>query len=107
MSSGANYRKDEDYPLTSVGGYAAKYMSLHRCLDACVDVDCDSLRADQMAQRDNNGRGVGVATFVEAAAFGRFITVRRARVSTQDGCTSSNRPAWSVMTGVTDQGQGR
>ena len=32
------------------------------------------LRADQMAQRDNNvWRGVGVATFVEAAASARLL----------------------------------
>ncbi|MEE2721728.1 MAG: xanthine dehydrogenase family protein molybdopterin-binding subunit [Pseudomonadota bacterium] len=106
-----NYHKDEDYPVDCVGGYAAKYMSLHRCLDACVDLmDYDDLRADQAAQRQNGVyRGVGVATFVEAAAFGPvYYGPSGARVSTQDGCTVKLEPSGMVrcMTSVTDQGQG-
>ena len=106
-----NYHQDEDYPLVSVGGYAAKYMSLHRCLDACIDImDYDALRADQASQRENNvWRGVGVATFVEAAAFGPvYYGPSGARVSTQDGCTVKLEPSGvvRVMTSVTDQGQG-
>ena len=106
-----NYHKDEEYPVACVGGYAAKYMSLHQCLDACVDLmDYDGLRADQAAQRQNGVyRGVGVATFVEAAAFGPvYYGPSGARVSTQDGCTVKLEPSGVVrcMTSVTDQGQG-
>lgn len=106
-----NYHKDEDYPLTSVGGYAAKYMSLHRCLDACVGMmDYDTLRAEQARLRENKVyRGIGVATFVEAAAFGPvYYGPSGARVSTQDGCTVKLEPSGVVrcLTSVTDQGQG-
>ena len=106
-----NYHREEDFPLVSVGGYAAKYMSLHRCLDACTGImDYDGLRADQAAQRENGVyRGVGVATFVEAAAFGPvYYGPSGARVSTQDGCTVKLEPSGvvRVMTSVTDQGQG-
>ncbi|MEE2996674.1 MAG: xanthine dehydrogenase family protein molybdopterin-binding subunit [Pseudomonadota bacterium] len=106
-----NYHRDEDYPLVSVGGYAVKSMSLHRCLDTCIDImDYESLRADQSAQRERNvWRGVGVATFVEAAAFGPvYYGPSGARVSTQDGCTVKLEPSGvvRVMTSVTDQGQG-
>ena len=106
-----NYHRDEDYPLTTVGGYAAKSMSLHRCLDACIDImEYDALRNDQAQARENNVyRGVGVATFVEAAAFGPvYYGPSGARVSTQDGCTVKLEPSGVVrcMTSVTDQGQG-
>jgi len=106
-----NYHKEEDYPLTSVGGYAAKHMSLQQCLDACVDLmDYKSLRAEQAKARDNNVyRGVAVATFVEAAAFGPvYYGPSGARVSTQDGCTVKLEPSGVVrcLTSVTDQGQG-
>ena len=106
-----NYHTDEDYPLTSVGGYAAKYMSLHRCLDACVDImDYKALRADQACKRETGVfRGVGVVTFVETAAFGPiYYGPSGARVSTQDGCTVKLEPSGVVrcLTSVTDQGQG-
>ncbi|PPR11248.1 MAG: Caffeine dehydrogenase subunit alpha [Alphaproteobacteria bacterium MarineAlpha11_Bin1] len=106
-----NYHKDEDYPLTSVGGYAAKFMSLHRCLDACIGImNYADLRADQAQGRKRNiWRGVGVATFVEAAAFGPvYYGPSGARVSTQDGCTVKLEPSGvvRVMTSATDQGQG-
>lgn len=106
-----NYHRDEDYPLTSVGGYAARYMSLHRCLDACTEImDYSGLRAEQTAQRARGVyRGVGVATFVEAAAFGPvYYGPSGARVSTQDGCTVKIEPSGVIrcMTSVTDQGQG-
>ena len=106
-----NYHKDEDYPLVSVGGYSAKSMSLHKCLDACVNImDYEALRADQVARRERNiWRGIGVATFVEAAAFGPvYYGPSGARVSTQDGCTVKLEPSGvvRVMTSVTDQGQG-
>ena len=106
-----NFHKEEDYPLTSVGGYAAKHMSLHQCLDACVDLmDYKGLRADQARARDSNVyRGVAVATFVEAAAFGPiYYGPSGARVSTQDGCTVKLEPSGVVrcLTSVTDQGQG-
>lgn len=106
-----NFHKEEDYPLTSVGGYAAKHMSLHQCLDACVDLmDYDGLRADQAKARETGVcRGVAVATFVEAAAFGPiYYGPSGARVSTQDGCTVKLEPSGVVrcLTSVTDQGQG-
>ena len=106
-----NYHKDEDYPLTSVGGYSAKFMSLHRCLDACIDImNYADLRAEQAQGRKRNiWRGVGVATFVEAAAFGpMYYGPSGARVSTQDGCTVKLEPSGvvRVMTSATDQGQG-
>ncbi|MBT5647773.1 MAG: molybdopterin-dependent oxidoreductase, partial [Rhodospirillaceae bacterium] len=82
-----------------------------RCLDACVDImDYDALRTDQAQAREANVcRGVGVATFVEAAAFGPvYYGPSGARVSTQDGCTVKLEPSGVVrcMTSVTDQGQG-
>lgn len=106
-----NYHRDEDYPLTSVGGYSAKHMSLHQCLDSCTELmDYTGLRADQAAAREKNiYRGIAVATFVEAAAFGPvYYGPSGARVSTQDGCTVKLEPSGVVrcLTSVTDQGQG-
>jgi len=106
-----NFHKEEDYPLTSVGGYAAKHMSLHQCLDSCVELmGYDALRVDQAKARENGvWRGVAVATFVEAAAFGPiYYGPSGARVSTQDGCTVKLEPSGVVrcLTSVTDQGQG-
>ena len=106
-----NYHAPEDYPLTSVGGYKAAHMSLHRCLDACTDLmNYPALRADQAAKREAGVyRGVGVSTFVEAAAFGPvYYGPSGARVSTQDGCTVKLEPSGVIrcLTSVTDQGQG-
>ena len=106
-----NYHRDEDYPVTSVGGYAARYMSLFRCLDSCTELmNYDGLRTEQAAQREKGVyRGVGVATFVEAAAFGPiYYGPSGARVSTQDGCTVKLEPSGVIRcnTSVTDQGQG-
>ena len=106
-----NFHKEEDYPLTSVGGYAVKHMSLHQCLDSCVELmGYDALRVDQAKARENGvWRGVAVATFVEAAAFGPiYYGPSGARVSTQDGCTVKLEPSGVVrcLTSVTDQGQG-
>jgi carbon-monoxide dehydrogenase large subunit len=106
-----NYHREDAYPLTSVGGYHAYHMSLERCLDACTGImDYPALRTEQAALREKGVyRGIGVATFVEAAAFGPiYYGPSGARVSTQDGCTVKLEPSGVVRcnTSVTDQGQG-
>ncbi len=106
-----NFHAEEDYPLTTIGGYEAKHMSMHQCLDACVEImDYQALRAEQLRLR-NEGviRGIGVAAFVEGAAFGPgYYGPSGARVSTQDGCTVKLEPSGVVrcLTSITDQGQG-
>ncbi len=106
-----NFHADEDYPLTTVGGYQAARLSLRQCLDACVELmDYEGLRAEQAGLRKAGvRRGLGVAAFVEAAAFGAsYYGPSGARVSTQDGCTVKLEPSGAVrcLTSVTDQGQG-
>ncbi len=106
-----NFHAEEDYPLTTVGGYKAARMSMRRCLESCVGLmDYPALRAEQeRLRRRGVVRGVGVAAFVEAAAFGPgYYGPSGARVSTQDGCTVKLEPSGVVrcLTSVTDQGQG-
>lgn len=106
-----NYHRDDDYPLTTAGGYRVKRMSLHQCLDALVNMmDYDALRAEQATmQKQGVYRGIGVATFIEATAYGpAYYGPSGARVSTQDGCTVKLEPSGKVrcITSITDQGQG-
>ena len=106
-----NFHKIEDYPLVTVGGYSASHMSLHQCLDACTKLmNYEALRTEQAEQRSKGvHRGLGIATFIEAAAFGpTYYGPSGARVSTQDGCTVKLEPSGMVrcLTSVTDQGQG-
>ena len=70
--------KDEDYPLTSVGGYAAKYV-VAPVSDACVDIMDYDLRADQMAQRTIMYGGVSLRHSSRRRLLARFTTVRLAR----------------------------
>ncbi len=106
-----NFHAEEDYPLTTIGGYEARHMSMRQCLDACVEImDYQALRTEQLRLR-NEGviRGIGVAAFVEGAAFGPgYYGPSGARVSTQDGCTVKLEPSGVVrcLTSITDQGQG-
>ena len=106
-----NYHPQEAFPLTTVSGYAMRRLSLDRCLEACTRImDYGALRAEQKSMRERNvWRGIGVANFVEAAAYGPvYYGPSGARVSTQDGCTVKLEPSGVVrcMTSVTDQGQG-
>ncbi len=106
-----NYHRSDQYPLVTVGGYSVTHMSLNECLDACVDLmNYERLRAGQASQRKRGVyQGLGVATFVEAAAFGpAYYGPSGARVSTQDGCTVKLEPSGVIrcLTSVTDQGQG-
>lgn len=106
-----NYHPQESFPLTTVSGYAMRRLSLDRCLDSCVKLmNYDALRAEQKEMRERNvWRGIGVANFVEAAAYGPvYYGPSGARVSTQDGCTVKLEPSGVVrcLTSVTDQGQG-
>ena len=106
-----NYHQNDQYPLVTVGGYSVTHMSLNECLDACVELmDYETLRAEQASKRDRGiYQGLGVATFVEAAAFGpAYYGPSGARVSTQDGCTVKLEPSGVIrcLTSVTDQGQG-
>lgn len=106
-----NFHAPGDYPLTTVGGYKARHLSMHACLDACVGMmDYPALREEQGRLRGRGAlRGIGVAAFVEAAAFGPgYYGPSGARVSTQDGCTVKLEPSGTVrcLTSVTDQGQG-
>ncbi|MEX2453943.1 MAG: xanthine dehydrogenase family protein molybdopterin-binding subunit [Rhodospirillaceae bacterium] len=106
-----NYHPQDAFPLTTPSGYAMKRLSLDRCLDSCTRImDYEALRTEQKAARDRGvWRGVGVASFVEAAAYGPvYYGPSGARVSTQDGCTVKLEPSGVVrcMTSVTDQGQG-
>ena len=106
-----NYHKDEEYPLVSVGGYSVQKMSLHKCLEVCTAImNYEELRLEQKQKQKNKiYQGIGVATFVEAAAFGpAYYGPSGARVSTQDGCTVKLEPSGVVrcLTSVTDQGQG-
>ena len=106
-----NFHAEEDYPLTTIGGYEARHMSMRECLDACVDLmDYTALREEQARLRGEGVvRGIGVAAFVEGAAFGPgYYGPSGARVSTQDGCTVKLEPSGVVrcLTSITDQGQG-
>ncbi len=106
-----NFHAQDAFPLTTVSGYIMKRLSLDRCLEACTRImDYEGLRAAQKSARETGvWRGVGVAAFVEAAAYGPvYYGPSGARVSTQDGCTVKLEPSGVVrcMTSVTDQGQG-
>ncbi len=106
-----NFHDPGDYPLDTAGGYHLKTLSLHRCLDSCVDLmGYDNLRREQEQLRAKGiWRGIGVAAFVEPAAFGPgYYGPSGARVSTQDGCTVKLEPSGAIrcLTSVTDQGQG-
>ena len=106
-----NYLDDDAFPCTAVGGIPLGQLSLHRCLDRLVDImDYDGLREQQSRKLDDGVyRGVGVATFIEATAYGPgYYGPTEARVSTQEGTTVKLEPTGKVrcITSLTDQGQG-
>ncbi len=106
-----NYLDEDSFPCTTVGGIPVARLSLRRCLDRLVEImDYDGLRAEQSRlEADGVHRGVGVATFIEATAYGPgYYGPTEARVSTQEGATVKLEPSGKVrcLTSLTDQGQG-
>jgi carbon-monoxide dehydrogenase large subunit len=106
-----NYHDDDSFPLKTAGGIPIGRLSLRRCLDSLVEImDYDGLRAEQARRLDGGVyRGIGVATFIEATAYGPgYYGPTEARVSTQEGATVRLEPSGKVrcITSLTDQGQG-
>ena len=106
-----NYLDEDAFPCTTAGGIPIDRLSLGRCLDRRVDIrDYDGLREEQSRRLDDGvHRGIGVATFIEATAYGPgYYGPTEARVSTQEGATVRLEPSGKVrcITSLTDQGQG-
>jgi aerobic carbon-monoxide dehydrogenase large subunit len=106
-----NFWPKESLPLTTPGGLRLEAVSLHECQDRLLAImDYDRLRAEQQALRSRGiHRGIGIANFVEATAYGPpYYGPSEARISVQDGCTLRLEPSgvFRCLTSITDQGQG-
>ena len=106
-----NYIDDDAFPCTSIGGLPMDRLSLRRCLDSLVEImDYEGLRDEQARCLDDGVyRGIGVATFIEATAYGPgYYGPTEARVSTQEAATVKLEPSGKVrcISSLTDQGQG-
>ncbi|HUC63039.1 MAG TPA: xanthine dehydrogenase family protein molybdopterin-binding subunit [Alphaproteobacteria bacterium] len=106
-----NYRRKESLSGATPGGVRLAGTSFDACLETLVRLmKYDELRRTQAeARRRGVYYGIGIATFVEATAYGPpYYGPSEARISTQDGCTVRLEPSGVVrcVTSITDQGQG-
>ena len=106
-----NYRSLDSMPCKLPSGLMMSGCSFNECLDKLLEMmDYDKLRAEQKALRAKGVyRGIGIATFVEPAAYGPpYYGPTGARISVQDGCTIRLEPSgvFRCITSITDQGQG-
>jgi carbon-monoxide dehydrogenase large subunit len=106
-----NLVRPDEFPYTSVTGNVYDSGSYHASLDRLLDAaDYNGLREAQ-AQARGAGRcvGIGLSCFVDLTGPGAaFYGVGGAPIAGQEGTTVRVEPsgAVTVLTGVTDQGQG-
>jgi len=106
-----NLVRPDEFPYASAGGNVYDSGSYHAALETLLEAaGYDALRAEQRAARAaGRAVGIGLSCFVELTGPGaQFYGVGGAPISGQEGTTVRLEPsgAVTVLTGVTDQGQG-
>ena len=106
-----NLVRPDEFPYASAGGNVYDSGSYHAALETLLEAaGYDALRAEQRAARAaGRALGIGLSCFVELTGPGaQFYGVGGAPISGQEGTTVRLEPsgAVTVLTGVTDQGQG-
>ena len=106
-----NLVRPDEFPYASAGGNVYDSGSYHAALETLLEAaGYDALRGEQRAARAaGRAVGIGLSCFVELTGPGaQFYGVGGAPISGQEGTTVRLEPsgAVTVLTGVTDQGQG-
>src|SRR5213083_1451788 len=106
-----NLVRPDELPYTSATGNVFDSGSYHAALETLLEAaGYDALRGEQRAARAaGRAVGIGLSCFVELTGPGaQFYGVGGAPISGQEGTTVRLEPsgAVTVLTGVTDQGQG-
>ncbi len=106
-----NLVRPDELPYASAGGNVYDSGSYHAALETLLEAGgYDALRGEQRAARAaGRAVGIGLSCFVELTGPGaQFYGVGGAPISGQEGTTVRLEPsgAVTVLTGVTDQGQG-
>jgi len=106
-----NLVRPDEFPYASATGNVYDSGSYHAALETLLEAaGYDALRGEQRAARAaGRAVGIGLSCFVELTGPGaQFYGVGGAPISGQEGTTVRLEPsgAVTVLTGVTDQGQG-